>query len=310
MLLVETEPIKAVVRLILREPAVSNFCKSWLYLKAMVENDANIRIQLENGYNHWDFEGGMEQTFTFYPDWFAIDRKNKLSKQLIAKDFYRFIQFYVETTFRNSFFSVVNYPVMGLGIRNTNRIRVDDFGDEINGYLEFIDMDLFHAFHQLGYNSLFTYVDSKREKQYCNSDPNRDVSFTWLNRDGLEHLYENRFEEVHLREVLYPNTPDEMEVEECRVRFSQRVFHYTCENYYSYRKYIQHKDCELPVTKRNSKIELLVAIQLEYVGRRSSPHRASEFFEAGEHIRLDQSKWTELSVASVIFCIYCKYSIL
>ena len=37
MLLVETEPIKASVRLILREPTVSNFCKSWLYLKAMVE---------------------------------------------------------------------------------------------------------------------------------------------------------------------------------------------------------------------------------------------------------------------------------
>ena len=87
-----------------------------------------------------------------------------------------------------------------------------------------------------------------------------------------------------LREVFYPNTADEMEVEECRVRFSQRVFHYTCDNYYSYCKYIQHKDCELPVTKRNSKIELLVAIQLEYVGRRSSLHRASEFFEAGEQV--------------------------
>jgi hypothetical protein len=48
MLLVETEPIKASVRLILREPnKVSNFCKSWLYLKAMVENGDNIRIQLE-----------------------------------------------------------------------------------------------------------------------------------------------------------------------------------------------------------------------------------------------------------------------
>ena len=99
MLLVETEPIKAVVRLILREPTVSNnFCKSWLYLKAIVENDANIRIQLENGYNHWEFEGGMEQTFTFHPDWFAIDRKNKLSKQLIAKEFFRFIQFQNKTT--------------------------------------------------------------------------------------------------------------------------------------------------------------------------------------------------------------------
>ena len=84
MLLVETEPIKACVRLILREPTVSNFCKSWLYLlKVMLENDDNIRLQLENCYNHWEFEGGMEQTFTFHPDWFAIDRKN-----LIVKEFF------------------------------------------------------------------------------------------------------------------------------------------------------------------------------------------------------------------------------
>ena len=86
MLLVETEPIKAVVRLILREPTVSNFCKSWLYLKSMVENDDNIRLQLENGYNHWEFEGRMEQTFTFHPDWFAIDRKNKLHPRKSAQN--------------------------------------------------------------------------------------------------------------------------------------------------------------------------------------------------------------------------------
>ena len=91
----------------------------------------------------------------------------------------------MDSTFRNSFFSVVKYPLMGLGIRNKNRIVVNDFGDEINGYLESIDMD------QLGYNSLFTYVDSRREKLYCilygplslcNSDQSRDVGFTWLNR--------------------------------------------------------------------------------------------------------------------------------
>ncbi len=110
----------------------------------------------------------MEQTLTFHPDWFAIDRKNKLPQKLIVKEFSKFSQFQVDSTFRNSFFSVVNHPLMGLGIRNKNRIKVDDFGDEINGYLEFIDnMDLFHALHQLGYNSLFTYVDSRREKLYC-----------------------------------------------------------------------------------------------------------------------------------------------
>ena len=81
MLLVETEPIKASVGLTLREPTVSNFCKSWLYLKAMVKNDDNIHLQLQNGYNHWEFEGGMEQTFLFHPDWFAIDRENKLPNE-------------------------------------------------------------------------------------------------------------------------------------------------------------------------------------------------------------------------------------
>jgi hypothetical protein len=120
----------------------------------------NIRIQLENGYNHWEFEAGMEQTFFFRPDWFDIDRKNKLPKKLFVKEFYKFLQFQVDsTTFRNSFFSVVKYPLMGLGIRNKNRIEVNDFGDEINGYLEFIDiMDLFDALHQLGYNSLYIYL--------------------------------------------------------------------------------------------------------------------------------------------------------
>jgi hypothetical protein len=56
-------------------------------LKAMVENDANIRIQLENGYNHWEFEGGMEQTFTFHPDWFAIDRKNNSLSSSLLRSF-------------------------------------------------------------------------------------------------------------------------------------------------------------------------------------------------------------------------------
>ena len=90
-MLVETESIKASVRLILREPKVSNFSKSWLYLKAMVENDDNVRIQLENGYNHCEFERGMKQTFLFHPDWFDIDRKNKLPKKLIVKEFYKFL---------------------------------------------------------------------------------------------------------------------------------------------------------------------------------------------------------------------------
>ena len=66
----------------------------------------------------------------------------------------------------------------------------------------------------------------------------RKGMLVWLNRDGDEFLFENRSEEVGLRKVSYPNSPDEMEVEECHVRFSQLVFHYTCENYYDYCKYI------------------------------------------------------------------------
>ena len=46
-------------------------------------NDDNIRIQLENGYNHWNFEGGMEQTFLYHPDWFDIDRKINSRRSLL-----------------------------------------------------------------------------------------------------------------------------------------------------------------------------------------------------------------------------------
>ena len=46
---VDISPINALVRLIFRDSKVFN---AWLYLKAMVINDDNILIQLENGYNH------------------------------------------------------------------------------------------------------------------------------------------------------------------------------------------------------------------------------------------------------------------
>ena len=133
----------------------------------MVDFDDSIRIQLENGYNHWEFEGGIdEQKFIFHHEWSDIDRKNKLTKDLIVKKFYKFFQFYMDSTFRNSHFSVVKYPVMGLlDIQKKHRIEINDFGDEIIGYLEFIDMNLFDdALHLLGYNSVFTYVDNKRQK--------------------------------------------------------------------------------------------------------------------------------------------------
>ena len=208
---IDISPIDASVRLIFRETDISNFCKSFLYLKAKVENDDFIRIQLENGYNHWEYQGGMEQTFGFHPDWFDIDRDNKLPKPLIVKEFNKHLKFHADSTFRNDFFSVVKYPRMGLGVQSKRRIEVDAFGDECPGYLEFIDVDLFDALHALGYNSLFTYVDKKQDRQYCilygplslcNSDKKRDVGFSWLNQEGDEFLYENRFTEVHLKEVL------------------------------------------------------------------------------------------------------------
>lgn len=289
----DISPFDPSVRLIFRQHDVSNFCKAFLYLKGKVDNNDVIRNQLENGYNHWEYEGGMEQTFSFIPDWFDIDRKNKLPKHLIVKEFCKFLQFHVESTFRNNYFSVVKYPLMGLGVKNKNRIEIDAFGDECPGYLEFIDVDLFDALHALGYNSLFTYVDTKQEKQYCilygplslcNSDKKRDVGFSWLNQEGDEFLYENRFTELQLKEVLFPNSPDEMEVTECSVKFSQRVFHYTCEKFYNYCKYIKHSDCAHPVVSGNSKIELLVGIQLEYAGLLTNPQRGSPFFEAGEQV--------------------------
>ena len=48
----------------------------------MVDFDDSIRIiQLKNGNNnHWEFVGGMEQTFIFHHEWFDLDRNNKLPR--------------------------------------------------------------------------------------------------------------------------------------------------------------------------------------------------------------------------------------
>jgi hypothetical protein len=49
-----------------------------------------------------------------------IEKINSPAKKLLVKKFYKFLQFHVDSTF----FSVVKYPlIMGLGIRNKNRIE-------------------------------------------------------------------------------------------------------------------------------------------------------------------------------------------
>ena len=132
----------------------------------MVDFDDSIRIQLENGYNHWEFEGGIdEQKFIFHHEWSDIDRKNKLTKDLIVKKFYNFFNFmwillFVILTF-------LSWSILLWVFLMSKKVSywINDFGDEIIGYLEFIDMNLFDdALHLLGYNSVFTYVDNKWQK--------------------------------------------------------------------------------------------------------------------------------------------------
>ena len=60
-------------RLVFKDIYISNFCKSFIYLKAIAEKDAVLRERLANGFRPWDLETGTNASFIFYPDWFDID---------------------------------------------------------------------------------------------------------------------------------------------------------------------------------------------------------------------------------------------
>ena len=74
-------------RLVFNDRDISNFCKSFIYLKAIAEKDAALRERLANGFRPWDLEGGINATFMFYPAWFDIDSTNRLCKPNVAREF-------------------------------------------------------------------------------------------------------------------------------------------------------------------------------------------------------------------------------
>ena len=43
-------------RLIFKDRDISNFCKSFVYLKAIAEKEAVLRERLANGFRPWDLE--------------------------------------------------------------------------------------------------------------------------------------------------------------------------------------------------------------------------------------------------------------
>ena len=85
--------LKVCDRLVFNDRDISNFCKSFVYLKAIAEKDAALRERLANGFSPWDLEGGINATFMFYPDWFDIDSTNRLSKPNVAREFNKFLVF-------------------------------------------------------------------------------------------------------------------------------------------------------------------------------------------------------------------------
>lgn len=283
-------------RLVFNDRDISNFCKSFVYLKAIAEKDAALRERLANGFRPWDLEGGINATFMFYPDWFDIDSTNRLSKPNVAREFNKFLGFHTDKTFRNDLFSVERYDDLGLGLKSKVRIPVDDFAEECPGYLEFIGEDLFDALHHLGYNSLFTYLDKHNERQFCilygplsliNADEFCEVGFTWRGPDADEFLYENQFHEAHVRELVFPGTPDEMEVEQWNYWFTQRVFHPSYEQFYSSTKYTKLHNLDPPIVFKQIKKELLVGIDLHYYGNPHGLHPGRDHFVEGEQILIN-----------------------
>ena len=96
-------------RLIFSMSDVSNFCKSFIYLKVISQRDDFLRAELENGRRPWEYEDyeNVNSQFYFKRDWFDIDTTNKIPKWNIPIEFNKFLTFHCQKTFQNSVVSIV-----------------------------------------------------------------------------------------------------------------------------------------------------------------------------------------------------------
>jgi hypothetical protein len=270
-------------RLIFQTPEISNFCKSFVFLKAIADSDDILRQEIRAGIRRWDNENFLDENseYFFVRDWFALE-DNVLPDRLIHQEFKKMLSFHADEIFANQFFEVIRYPGMGLGLHNTHWMPWTELAKEVRGYLEFINEDVFDALHALGHNSLFSYRDQLNQRlfcilhgplSYCNSrqDADWDIGFNVRDEDLAEFHFENIFDEIRENCIYWPGEQDEMEVEETFFKFSQNRFYSDFHYLYSGSKYTTEENCIPPVVQVRRKTDLCAAVQLQYYGKPGNP---------------------------------------
>lgn len=270
-------------RLIFSTPDISNFCKSFLYLKGIADRDDTLRQEIQDGIRRWDTENLLDENsdYFFHRDWFDLE-ENVLPNRLIHHEFKKMLSFHAGQTYANQFFEVTRYTGMGLGLMNKYWMPWTELAREVRGYLEYITEDLFDGLHALGHNSLFSYRDQRNERlfcilygplSYCNSCQmaDWDIGFNVRDEDLGEFYFENIFDEIHENCIYWPGEPDEMEVEDTLFKFTQNPFYSEYQYFYSGSKYTTEVNCIPPVVELHRKTDLLGAVQLQYYGKPDNP---------------------------------------
>ena len=81
-------------RLIFSNPGISNFCKSFLYLKAIADKDEQLRQEIRAGVQTENMLDENSRYF-FRRDWFDLE-DNVLPKRNIHQEWKEFLNFHAE----------------------------------------------------------------------------------------------------------------------------------------------------------------------------------------------------------------------
>jgi hypothetical protein len=90
-------------RLIFSTPDISNFCKSFAYLKGIAGRDDLLRQEIQDGIRRWDTENLLldeNSYYFFHRDWFDLQVNVLL---IIHQDFKKMLSFHADQTYANQF---------------------------------------------------------------------------------------------------------------------------------------------------------------------------------------------------------------
>ena len=102
----------------------------------MTKTINQLRQEIRAGVREYQTENLLDEKsrYLFRRDWFDLE-DNVLPKQ----EWKEFLNFHAEKVYGSPHYEVIPFPGMGLGLLNTNWMRVNDLAPEVPGYLEYID---------------------------------------------------------------------------------------------------------------------------------------------------------------------------